>query len=80
MNVLVLNGSPKGERSNTMRLTRAFLDGARWGDAQIIDVAKADVKPCLGCFACWNKTPGKCAINDEMSGILVKMLAADVII
>lgn len=80
MNVLVLNGSPKGERSNTMRLTRAFLDGARWGDAQIIDVAKADVKPCLGCFACWNKTPGKCAINDEMSGILAKMLAADVII
>ncbi|MDE5768871.1 MAG: NAD(P)H-dependent oxidoreductase [Oscillospiraceae bacterium] len=27
MNILVLNGSPKGERSNTMKLTRAFLEG-----------------------------------------------------
>ena len=27
MNILVINGSPKGERSNTWRLTRAFLEG-----------------------------------------------------
>ncbi len=29
MKVLVLNGSPKGERSNTYRLTSAFLEGLR---------------------------------------------------
>lgn len=27
MNILVINGSPKGERSNTLRLTNAFLEG-----------------------------------------------------
>lgn len=27
MNILILNGSPKGERSNTMHLTNAFIKG-----------------------------------------------------
>ncbi len=80
MNVLVLNGSPKGERSNTMRLTHSFLDGAGWSDAEVIDVAKTDVKGCLGCFSCWDKTPGKCVIKDGMGQILTKMIDADVII
>ncbi len=80
MKVLVLNGSPKGEHSNTMCLTRAFLNGAGWVDAEIINVAATDVKGCLGCFACWNKTPGKCIINDGMGEILTKIIAADVIV
>ncbi|MCL1965326.1 MAG: flavodoxin family protein [Firmicutes bacterium] len=80
MKVLVINGSPKGERGNTMKLTRAFLDGAGWADAEIINVSKADVKGCLGCYACWNKTPGKCVLRDEMSDILPKLVAADVLI
>ncbi|MEM1486245.1 flavodoxin family protein [Oscillospiraceae bacterium PP1C4] len=80
MRVLVLNGSPKSGNSNTMNLTRAFLNGAEWTDVEIVDVVKANVKGCLGCFACWNKTPGKCVINDGMSEILAKIIAADVII
>ncbi len=81
MKVLIINGSPKGENSNTMKLTRAFAEGAGWKDAEIIDTAKAGIKSCLGCFACWNKTPGNCVINDSMSvSILPKIIAADVII
>ncbi|WP_313182812.1 flavodoxin family protein [Lacrimispora sp.] len=80
MKILVINGSPKSERSNTMCLTRAFLDGAQWNDAEIIDAAEANIKSCLGCFACWYKTPGTCVINDDMNEILTRMIAADVII
>jgi multimeric flavodoxin WrbA len=57
MNMLVINGSPKSENSNTMRLTRAFLDGAGWSGAETVNIARSKIKPCLGCFACWNKTP-----------------------
>ncbi len=80
MKILVLNGSPKCERSNTMCLTRAFLDGAGWPDAEIFEEAKTDIKACLGCFACWNKTPGKCVINDDMGEVHAKIIAADVIV
>jgi putative NADPH-quinone reductase len=80
MNVLVLNGSPKGEQSNTLRLTRAFLDGAGWQNAEYIDVAKAGIQGCLGCFACWNQTPGRCVLSDGMAAILPKLIAADVVI
>ena len=81
MNVLVVNGSPKGGKSNTMALTRAFLEGAGWdGAAEIIDAAEAGVQDCTGCFACWTKTPGKCTLEDGMDGILSGMRAADVLI
>ena len=82
MNVLVLNGSPKSD-SNTMRLTRSFLDGIASGttcDAVIVNVIEKDVRPCLGCFACWAKGDGTCVQNDDQNEILAAYLKADVAI
>ena len=80
MKVLVINGSPRSERSSTMHLTRAFLEGAGWSDAEIIDISKVNVKGCTGCYSCWEKTPGKCIINDDMQALLPKIVEADVLI
>lgn len=83
MRVLVLNGSPKGDKSNTYRLTSAFLDGLRQTQpvkAETIEVGKLHLLPCRGCFACWSKTPGKCVLQDDMAGVIGKILAADVLI
>ncbi len=83
MNILVLNGSPKGERSNTYRLTSAFLDGMNEQGTHTVVMLTAkqlQIKPCLGCFACWNKTPGKCCLNDDMVDVIEKMLWADCVI
>ncbi|MGN0140620.1 MAG: flavodoxin family protein [Roseburia sp.] len=88
MKILVINGSPKGKGSNSYRLTTAFLEGMKLGctendareEVQVeeIQVNRLDIKPCLGCFSCWNKTPGKCCIQDDMAGVLEKLLWADV--
>lgn len=89
MNILAINGSPKGERSNTWRLTSAFLRGiaAREESAcgqtpavETLHVAKLNIRPCLGCFSCWSKTPGTCCLHDDMQAIIEKILWADVII
>lgn len=85
MNILVLNGSPKGTKSNTYRITSAFLDGmaAELGTAaniEVFDVSAAHIEHCKGCFCCWTATPGHCVIHDDMDFVLPKIIAADVII
>lgn len=80
MKVLVLHGSPKGEASNTLKLTKAFLEGLAPDETEILDLYKLDVRECRGCFACWNKTPGVCVIHDDMASVIQKILAADVIV
>jgi len=80
MKVLLINGSPKGTRSNTYRLSRAFLEGMGAEAYRERTVSQMDIRPCLGCFGCWNKTPGKCVHTDDMESILQDLLWADVTI
>ena len=81
MKVLVLNGSPKAERSNTLNITKAFLKGFP-ADTEVeqVNLYKKDIKPCLGCFSCWSRTPGQCVIKDDMQDIYEKIKAADIVI
>jgi putative NADPH-quinone reductase len=79
MKILVINGSPKGERSDTLKITRAFVEGM--GETYtLIDTMRVSVKPCLGCYACWFQTPGKCIQQDDMADILEQMLESDLVI
>ncbi|GMO61886.1 MAG: hypothetical protein Ta2A_08240 [Treponemataceae bacterium] len=88
MNIIVLNGSPKGENSNTFKLTQAFIDGAAATQNLSIDmitvdtitVSQKNIAPCRGCFCCWEKTPGKCISADDMGGILDTYIKADRVI
>jgi len=80
MKILVINGSPKVEQSNSMVLTRAFLEGAGWSDAEIIHVEKLKMRSCIGCYSCWTKTPGECVLKDDMNDVLPKLIEADVIV
>lgn len=81
MKVLVINGSPKGECSNTMWLTHAFVDGfPDTAEVKYITLREKDIHPCMGCFSCWTKTPGQCAVKDDMQEIYQDILEADIII
>ena len=32
---------------------------------EYIDLSQKKVTPCVGCFGCWVKTPGRCVIRDD---------------
>lgn len=82
MKILVINGSPKRENSDTMHITRAFLDGMREAGEQEITLVNAidkHVEYCTGCFACMHNG-GKCIHNDDMRSILNQMLESDLLV
>ena len=54
MRILVINGSPKRERSDTMHLTRAFLAGMNDIQPQTVQTIHAidrHIEYCTGCFS-----------------------------
>ena len=84
MKVLLLNGSPRREKSCTIRVAYKFVDGLRAaGDCEVeeINISDCKITPCLGCLSCWGRTEGECVIkNDDIPMLKEKILAADVII
>jgi FMN-dependent NADH-azoreductase len=82
MNILVVNGSPRGEQGNTAILTRAFLEGATEAGARSETVYLKDKKInyCTGCYSCWLKTPGVCIHKDDMPELLEKIQQANVVV
>ena len=82
MKILVLNGSPKREHSDTMHITRAFLDGMREvaeQDIRLIHVIDKHIEYCTGCFAC-KRNGGTGIHDDDMRGILTDMLGSDLVL
>jgi multimeric flavodoxin WrbA len=82
MRILVLNGSPKREQSDTLHITQAFLEGmneASHHDIHIIHVIDSHINYCTGCFSCM-KNGGTCIHEDDMRNILEEILSSDLLI
>ena len=82
MKILILNGSPKRDKSDTMHVTRAFVDGmnaAGENEVTVIDVIDSRIEYCRGCFTCMHNG-GTCVIDDDMKDILNTMVESDVLI
>ena len=78
MKTLVLNGSPKRDASDTMHITRAFLDGMQQaGEQQIkfVNIIDKHIGYCKGCFTCMHNA-GKCVQDDDMRELLCEVLEA----
>ena len=80
--ILLLNGSPKGVRSDTLHLSMAFVQGifsAADSELEVIHLKDQHIEYCCGCFLC-KHNGGTCVLQDDMAEILKKMLESDVLI
>ena len=82
MKILVLNGSPKRDKSDTMHIAHAFLEGMKEAasqDMHIIHTIDHHIEYCTGCFSCM-RNGGTCVHDDDMREILEEILASDLLI
>lgn len=77
MNLLMINTLP--ESNPVVQEVICCLAGRASG-FQVLHTGQMQIAPCVGCNACWLKTPGICALKDDYEKILKAYLNYDVII
>ena len=83
MNAIILNGGSANGRGAACRAVRDAaaeeFRTAGWS-VRIFDLDAMTINPCVGCFACWLKHPGTCAVKDDAEEYLKAYVASDAVV
>ncbi len=81
MRVLILDGSESGD-SLINSISELVVKKLKLQnhDVKTITLRDHNIKPCLGCFKCWVKTPGRCIIDDDIDELSRISVNSDLII
>jgi len=82
MKITIFNASPWGPEGHTHIMAQEFSAGAIEAGAriQIVQLVKQQIKTCNRCGVCFYKTAGKCALKDDMEGLINKFMASDIVV
>jgi multimeric flavodoxin WrbA len=80
-NIILLNGSPR-EKGNTSYLSEVFKNKLiEYGhNVRVLFLKDYHIKPCQGCFWCYQGFPLECVQDDDMNSLYPLILNADVIV
>ena len=81
MNALILNGSLK-HHYHLIPVQKIICDelGSAGGSVEPILLNEIEIRSCIGCFKCWDTTPGICVQKDEAQNIVQKIIQSDLVI
>ena len=75
--ILIINGSPRRKNGFTYFYLQYLIKGIKQActEVEVIDIydKEFNIEPCRGCFTCWTKTKGKCAIKDDANKLIEKV-------
>ncbi len=82
MKFLILNGNPFGTNDGFDIYINRLADEMRSvaHNTEVLVLRDLHIRPCIGCFNCWVKTPGNCSIRDDAPEVSRKYIAADHVI
>ena len=81
MRLLILNGIPKGDQfTNYENAIEKSISENKTHDIDYFRLRDMDIKYCNGCWDCWTKTPGICAIKDEYEQIFSRYPNVDKVV
>lgn len=80
--VLIINGNPKSEMSEFDEYCSQLAEiiSHQGNEIREITLREKDIADCIGCYNCWLKTPGICAIHDDQEEVLKGYVWADFIV
>lgn len=80
MKILGLYDEKNGQTEGALA---ALADWAKTQGHELsaLDASELELKPCLGCFGCWHKTPGICVIpGDDGRGFVEALAPVDLLV
>lgn len=82
MKVLILNGNSKEENGKFDDYIERLADGLNGGGhrATVMKLRDMKINHCIGCYSCWLKTPGICALKDDGEKVLSEYINSDFVL
>jgi multimeric flavodoxin WrbA len=71
------------DRSNeplSQEIKSYFKESNKESEITIYDSIDTQIKDCIGCWSCWWKTPGRCALNDDASKLFKDYINSDEVV
>jgi len=83
MNILIINGSPRGKNSNSQKICDTFIAGMNKGRTDLsierLFLKESNLQTCTGCYRCWSQEEPLCILKDDMKEMLDKYIRADLV-
>lgn len=80
MKITILNGNPEPSNyDQTLAALQTALED-RGNTVQRLDLRHLPLRPCVGCWGCWVKTPGMCTNRDASLEIDEAVIRADFVL
>ncbi len=83
MKTIIVNGNPYPSNKNFDSSLNKLSDAIKSNSNQpcnIITLRELDLRPCIGCFGCWVKSPGECQITDQSLNVREQIIQSELVI